>query len=334
MSLEVVLARYPGDRIDPAADFRVREVARPAPLDGEVLVEVTHLSMDPFPRMRMRADSRVGPPMALDRFVEGRGIGRVLESRHARVDAGEWVMGELGWRTHAMVPGDELTPVDLALGHPERHLSVIGPSGLTAYFTMEAGRPQSGETVVIAPAAGSVGVLAGQIAKQAGARVVGIGGGSQCAALTGDLGFDSAVDHASVADRLAAACPDGVQLFVDGVGGLVHDAVMSAMAPRGRVILLGFIAGYGEGPRPYGSMLPALMKRLRVEGFLLSDWRDRFAEAQARLAEWLRTGAIRPVETIWEGLEQAPAAFAALFEDAPPGKQIVRLQGGEDGDPS
>lgn len=334
MSVEIVLARYPRDRIDPANDFRLQEVPCPAPAEGEALVEVTHLSMDPFPRMRMRADSRVGPSMALDRFVEGRGIGRVVDSRHPGFKPGNWVMGELGWRTHAQLPGDQLVPIDLALGPPERHLSVLGSSGLTAYFTMEAGRPQPGETVVIAPAAGSVGMIAGQIAKRAGARVVGIGGGSQCAALTRELGFDAAVDHACLADQLHTACLEGVQLFLDGVGGPTHDAVMSGMAPRGRVILLGFIAGYGEGPRPYGSMLPPLMKRLQVQGFLLADWRDRFAEAQAQLADWLRTGAIRPVESIWEGLDQAPAAFAALFGDAAPGKQIVRLQGGEDGDRS
>lgn len=334
MSFEVVLVRYPGDRIDPAADFSLRECSCPNPADGEALVEVTHLSMDPFPRMRMRMDSRVGPAMKLDHFVEGRGIGRVLESRHANLKPGDWVTGELGWRTHSAMRGDQLMPVDIMLGAPERHLSVLGPSGLTAYFAMSAGRPEVGDTVVIAPAAGSVGVLAGQIAKQSGARVVGIGSASQCLSLTRELGFDAAVDHAHLSDELSAACPNGVQLFLDGVGGPTHDAVLSAMTPRGRVILLGFIAGYSEGPQPYGSMLPILMKRLQVEGFLLADWRKRFGEAQAQLAEWLHTGAIRAVENIWEGLEQAPAAFAALFGNAPPGKQIVRLQGGDNGDRS
>lgn len=322
MSAEIILTRYPGERIDPAADFALVDAPAPAPGEGEVLVRVTHLSMDPFPRMRMRADSRVGPPMALGRAVEGRGIGTVIESRHPAFRAGEHVAGETGWRELAVLPGDQLSGLEATGAPPERHLSVLGPSGLTAYFVAHVlGRPQPGQTVVIAPAAGSVGVLAGQIAKRSGARVIGIGSGSQCTALKETLGFDEAVDHAAI----DPAALGSVDLFIDGVGGPTHDAVLAAMAPRGRVILLGFIAGYGEGPRPYGSMLPALMKRLQVEGFLLADWRDRFGEAKTQLAEWLGSGAIRPVETIWEGLDKAPAAFAALFGDAAPGKQIVRL---------
>lgn len=324
---QIVLLRYPQAAPDPA-DFALRDAPDPVPAEGEALVEVSHLSMDPFPRMRMRADARVGPPMALGACVEGRGIGRVRVSRSPLLAPGDLVAGELGWREQAALPAAALHKLDAALGPDEQQLSLFGPSGLTAYFALHAlGAPRPGETVAIAPAAGSVGVLAGQIARQAGARVVGIAGPSQIEALAG-FGYDAGVDHRDAAAGIARACPDGIDLFVDGVGGATHDAVLAAMRPRGRVVLLGFIAGYSAGPAPYGSMLPLLLKRLRVDGFLLADWQDRFGEALAALSGWARAGALRPVETIWDGLDQAPAAFAALFADAPPGKQIVKLRRG------
>jgi NADPH-dependent curcumin reductase CurA len=225
------------------------------------------------------------------------------------------------------LPGAKLQKLDPALGPLPDHLNALGPSGMTAYFAMQVvGAPQPGETVVIAPAAGSVGSLAGQIAKLAGARVIGIAAGdAQCAALTQDLGFDAAVDH-----RDLGALPDGVNLFLDGVGGATHDAVMAKLAPRGRAVLLGFISGYSDGGPPrYGAAAPVLFKRARVEGFLLADWQDRFGEAQAAWARWLAEGAIRPRSTIWNGLERTPAAFAALFGEAGVGKQLVRVSEGE-----
>lgn len=322
---EVVLTRYPAGAPS-SDDFASRPSAVPEPAEGEALVRVTHLSMDPFPRMRMRPDSRVGPPMPLGRAVEGRGLGVVEESRDPSLKPGDLVAGELGWRTHAAVPAAGLEKLDRALGPPEKHLSVLGPSGLTAYFTAHVvGAPKPGETVLVAPAAGSVGSVAVQIARAAGARVVGVATGAQCAHLTGVLGCHDAADHRDVAAEVARACPDGVDLFIDGVGGEVHEAGVAALKPGGRAVLIGFISGYGEGPRPYGSMLPVLFKRLDVRGFLLADWRDRFPEGLERLSAWLADGSIRPVETVWEGLDQAPAAFASLFADARPGKQIVKV---------
>lgn len=322
-----MLLRYPDSAPDPA-DFALRHTPDPIPVEGEVLVEVTHLSMDPFPRMRMRADSRVGPPMQLDACVEGRGIGVVRESRAEGFAPGDLVAGELGWRELAALPASALQILDPSLGLPEQHLSLFGPSGLTAWFAMHVlGAPKPGETVVISPAAGSVGVLAGQIAKRAGARVVGIAAANQAEALRG-LGYDAALDHRDLEAGLAAACPEGAQLFIDGVGGATHDAVLGRLPPGARVVLLGFISGYSEGPHPYGSMLPVLFKRLRVDGFLLADWAPRFGEGLASLSALAKAGEIRPVETIWDGLDQAPAAFASLFTDAPPGKQIVKLRRG------
>lgn len=322
---EIILRRYPEGQPRPE-DFEARPCDIPDAGPGEVLVAVTHLSMDPFPRLRMQPRPAVGPPMKLGSTVEGRGIGRVLASGDPRFPVGSHVAGELGWRTHATLPSTALTSIDPAYGPPERHLSAVGPSGLAAYFAMHVvGAPKSGETVVIAPAAGAVGSLAGQIAATAGARVIGIASAGQCAALA-SLGFDDAIDHRELADGLARACPDGVDLFLDGVGGNLHDAVLDRLNPRGRVVLLGFISGYNEGAPPrYGSALPVLFKRARVEGFLLADWQARFDEGLGQLADWCDTGVLKPIEAIWEGLDQAPAAFCALFGDAPPGKQIVRI---------
>ncbi len=318
MTRRIALAQYPVG-VPQADDFRIEGIARPEPREGEVLVAVSHLSMDPFPRLRMRADSRAGPPMPLGDTVGGRGVGQVIASRHPDWHAGDWLHGELGWTTHVALSPDGCERIDLRLGPPERHLSVLGPSGLTAYMvTVALGGIAAGETMAFAPAAGSVGTIAGQIARARGARTVGLAGTSQLGALTG---FDVAVDHAA-----PDALPDGLDLVVDGVGGRVHEAMVVRLKPRGRAILLGFIGGYNDtAPPRYGNAMPVLMKRARMEGFLLADWRNRFDEARTALSGWLADGSIVPVETIWHGLDRTPAAFAALFGDAPPGKQIVAI---------
>lgn len=317
----IVLSRYP-DGVPTPADFAMRTAPDPQPGAGEVLVAVSHLSMDPFPRLRMRANSAPMPPMPLGETVGGRGVGRVIASCHPDWREGDWLHGELGWTNRAVLDPGGCERIDPALGQPARHLSILGPSGLTAYMvTVALGQVQPGQTFAFSPAAGSVGSIAGQIAKARGAQTIGIASAAQGAQLAG---YDVAVDHAAL-----DALPGDIDLAIDGVGGDVHDALVRALAPRGRLVLLGFIAGYNDaGPPRYGNAAPILMKRARMEGFLLADWRDRFDEARAALSGWLADGTIQPVETVWRGLEQAPAAFAALFGDAPPGKQIVAI--GED----
>jgi NADPH-dependent curcumin reductase CurA len=326
MTRQIVLARYPEDRPAPA-DFALEEALLGALNDGELLVAVTHLSMDPFPRLRMAERPIAGPAIRIGDPIDSRGIGEVLESRHPAFRAGDLVSGDTGWRDMAVLLGDKVRRIDRELGPAERHLSLLGPSGLTAYFTIErVGQPQAGETALIAPAAGSVGSLAGQIAALRGARVVGVGrGAEQCGALVDKLGFSASVDSANEPLDLGEVGP--VHMFLDGVGGRLHDAVLPQLGPRARVILLGFISGYGSGAPPsYGNAAPILFKRARMEGFLLADWEAEFEAATRQLAAWADEGRIRPVESIWEGLESAPSAFAALFGDAPPGKQIVRVE--------
>ncbi len=327
MTRAVLLDSYPDGAPTPG-NFILADLARPEPCEGEVLVAVSHLSMDPFPRLRMRAASPVGPALPLGQVVEGRGVGQVLASRHPGFREGDLVSGDFGWRSEAAIDGAHLAKLNPALGAPPRHLSLLGPSGMTAYFSMAVlGHPKAGETVVVAPAAGSVGAIAGQIARRAGARVVGVvSGQAQADFVTERLGFAGAIDHRD-RDALAQAAPAGVDLFLDGVGGALHDEVMTRLNARARVVMLGFISGYNDaGPPHYGGAAPILFKRARVEGFLLADWVDRFSEALDALSGWERAGSIDAVETIWPGLDKAPEAFCALFGEAPVGKQIVAVQ--------
>ena len=221
---------------------------------------------------------------------------------------------------------DRCEKIDYAAGSPSLHLGALGPSGLTAYFTTVAlGGLREGETLAFTPAAGSVGSIAGQIARILGARTVGIASTGQLAALSG-FGYDAGVALDGLAD-LGAACPDGIDLFIDGVGGAVHEGILPRVNLRARIVLLGFIAAYNEvGPPRYGNAASVLMKRARMEGFLLADWRDRFDEARTALSGWIAEGRLRNVETVWPGLEAAPAAFSALFGEALPGKQIVTIE--------
>ncbi len=315
---QVHLVRYP-DGLPTPDDFALVQSADPSVSDGNVLVEVSHLSMDPFPRLRMSATSRVGPPMPLHQVVDGRGVGHVLASRDPRFALGDLVAGDLGWQERVSCRGETLQKLDATLGPPERHLSVLGPSGLTAYFTTRG--IYAGQNVLIAPAAGSVGILAGQIAKAAGAHVTGfVADTAQVNYLTDDLGFDGATDDTQ-------QLPDGLDYVIDGVGGAFHDAMLTRLNLHSHVVLLGFISGYNDAqPRPYGSMLPLLFKRATVSGFLLADHAPEFEAARSHLAEFLDAGTLRPVETIWRGLEETPSAFCALFNGSGVGKQIVAIE--------
>ena len=321
MSLEVRLARYP-DGVPEAEDFALARADASPPKPGEVTVDVEWLSMDPVTRVRMAAASAMGPPMVPGSVVAGRGVGRVAVSNADGFAPGTPVYGEFGWRARATVPAAACEPLpatDLALHH---HLNALGPSGLAAWFAVDALAPAPGETFVIAPAAGAVGGLALQLARAAGANVIGIGTGRAQRAWLAAQGV-TALD---AADDLAPHLAGGVNLFLDGVGCDLHERVIAHLAPRARVLLLGFVAGYGRSAPPrYGSMLPILMRRATVTGFLLADHMTRANEARSRLAEALASGALVPCQTVWDGLSAAPAAFAALFGDAPPGKQIVRI---------
>jgi hypothetical protein len=314
------LVRYPAGTPQPG-DFELRDVPDPTPGEGEVLVEVTHLSMDPVPRLRMQPHPPMGPPMRLGAPVDGRGAGRVLQSNDPGLVPGDIVIGEVGWQSRAVLPADRLVRAEG--GRPQDHLNALGATGLAAWFIVESLAPRAGETLLVAPAAGAVGSLVCQMAmiRAPGLRVVGTALGEQQLAFLDGLG---AQPMAADADWPGA---DGIDLFVDGVGGAFHDRMLAALNPQARVLLLGFLSAYGdEGPPRYGNATAILMKRARMEGFLLADHMARAAEARSAIARLLAEGTLRPAETVHFGLASAATAFAGLFADSPPGKQIVELE--------
>lgn len=314
------LLRYPRGVPRPA-DFALRELPDPVPGAGEVLVQVTHLSMDPVPRLRMREKPPMGPPMRLEAPVEGRGVGRVVSSRDPSFGVGDMVLGELGWQTLRAIAGDRLTRIEGDT--PRHHLNALGATGLAAWFVVDMLSPLDGKTMLVAPAAGAVGSLVCKMAqiRAPGIRIAGTAVGPQQADFLRAMGVEPMAPDAGWAG------PGGIDRFVDGVGGAFHNRMLAALNPRARVLLLGFVSAYGDhGPTHYGNASAILMKRAQMEGFLLADHMARADVARADIAGWLADGTLRPAETVHFGLASAAAAFAGLFVDSPPGKQIVELE--------
>ncbi|MEQ5787185.1 NADP-dependent oxidoreductase [Erythrobacter sp. NFXS35] len=314
------LLHYPHGTPQPG-DFALRELPDPVPGTGEALVQVTHLSMDPLPRLRMQEHSPVGPAMRIGAPVEGRGVGRVLQSNDPGLAPGDMVVGELGWQSLSVVPTARLVRVEG--GRPEDHLNALGATGLAAWFVVDRLAPRDGESLLVAPAAGAVGSLVCQMAQACapGVKVSGTAVGTRQAAFLETLGVRPLRPEADWPGTV------GIDLFVDGVGGALHERMFAHLNPRARVLLLGFVSAYGDdAPPQYGNAAAILMKRARVEGFLLSDHMDRAEEARTGIARWLADGTLRPAETVHRGLASAATAFAGLFADSPPGKQIVELE--------
>lgn len=312
------------------------ETAEPTPAlaDGQVLVEVLYLGMDPFSRMRIGGDAAKAPQVPLGAVMVARGVGRVSQSRAPDLKPGDIIAGDLGWTDWAVVEGAGLRKVDPALG-PVRHaLGILGPSGLAAWSALfDRGQAKAGETVLISAAAGAVGSVAAQLAKQKGCRVIGVGGGAaQLAFLRDELKLDGVVDFLSaepMSAQIRAYAPAGVDLFLDMVGGELYDHAIQTLAIHGRVVLVGTIANYNDaagaadiGPR---SNLTIILKRATVLGFLVADHAARFDEALTELAEGVASGALLAPERILKGLENAPAAFAGLFGAEFIGKQLVQI---------
>lgn len=318
MSRAIHLARYP-QGIVTADDFVMTDGPMPTLADGRVHVATLYLSMDPVVRTRMTAAPAMGPPLVPGAVVPGRGIGRVVESLDPAFVAGEIVYGELGWREDAVLPAAQLERLAVGDAPVHHHLNALGPTGLAAYFAVEGLFPRGGNTLFVAPGAGAVGSIAAQIALHLGARVIGTAVGAAQTAYLQSIGVEPVAPDDPVAP--------GIDMFIDGVGGALHDRVVAALNPRARVLLLGFLSDYATMGLPrYGSMAPILMKRATVSGFLLADHMARADQARERLAGFIASGALTPAETIWDGLAQAPKAFAALFADAAPGKQLVKVR--------
>lgn len=326
-----LLRERPAGRVEDG-HFDFVETPVPEPSDGQALVRILYLSLDPTNRLWMSDRDQYMAPVALGEVMRGIGLGVVVKSRSARYAEGQLVSGLLGWQDYCLI-GDGAAQVQRLAGHPgiplPAFLGVCGPTGLTAYFGMlDIGQAKSGDTVIVSAAAGAVGSVAGQIARIKGCRTIGIAGGeAKCRHVVERYGFDSAVDYkaADFGARLEAATPDGVDIDFENVGGAMMDSVLARMNPGGRVALCGMISGYNDPDRMPGDFAMILMRRLTVRGFIVSDFMRQFPAATQQLAEWVLDGEIRYDETIVEGLEHAPAAINRLFDGGNVGKLVIQL---------
>jgi NADPH-dependent curcumin reductase CurA len=312
------------------SDFEFVEEPVPALQDGQVLVQVQYISLDPAMRGWMNEGRSYIAPVALGQVMRASAVGRVLESKHPRFAPGDYASGALGVQQYAVVDGKELTPVDTRLAPLPAHLSVLGMPGFTAYFgLLDIGRPQPGETVVVSAAAGAVGGVVGQIAKIKGCRAVGIAGGAdKCKYVVEELGFDAAIDYKreDVKAALKAHCPQGVHVYFDNVGGEILDIVLTRLARGARIVICGAISQYNsarmQGPANYMSLL---VNRASMTGFVVFDYAARYAEAAREMASWMAQGRLKSREHIVTGLEKFPETLLMLFSGANTGKLVLQV---------
>jgi hypothetical protein len=327
----MVLAERPTGMVDEST-VRLEEVDIPEPGTDEALARVRYISIDPTIRTWMDDAPGYLPPIAIDEVVRSGGIVEVVQSNSEQYKPGDLLFGFSGWQDYVLASaatGYQPLPEGVS---PTLALSLFGITGMTAYFGLiDVGKVKEGDVVVVSGAAGATGSTVGQIAKIMGAaKVIGIAGGPEkCASIVDELGFDEAIDYKNenVSARLREAAPDGIDLFFDNVGGPILDACLAQLALRGRIVLCGAISGYNDrgaaaGPANYANLI---IKRGRMEGFLILDYFDRLDEGRAAVAGWLGEGKIKSSEHIVEGLENAPDALNLLFTGGNTGKVIVQV---------
>lgn len=329
-----VLAERPAMRSPRASDFRLEEGPMPEPKAGEVLVRTIFLSLDPYMRGRMSAVKSYARSVEPGETMVGEAVGEVIASNADGFAKGEIVRGHLGWQSHGILPAAQarrIVPGDFPLSY---YLGVLGMPGRTAYFALlDIGQPKAGETVLVSAASGAVGQLVGQIAKIRGARAVGIAGGADKVAWCREIGFDAAFDYKgreydALVAAVAESCPNGVDVYFDNVGGSIHDVAMANLNFRGRVIICGTISAYHSLEQPdigRRHLRVMLVKRARMQGFLVGDYAAREAEFEADMPAWLKSGRIRYREDVVDGFERTPEAFTGLFEGRNFGKLVVRV---------
>jgi len=322
------LVRLPAAAIV-AADFElVHEPVRP-PADGEALLRTIYLSLDPYQRSWMAGAAGYGTPPRPGDTPIGRAISEVVQSRDPRLAAGDVVLGETGWQSRPTARAEGLQRLDPTLGPLSTHVGVLGSPGLTAWVGMtDLCRPRAGETVLVSAAGGAVGSVAGQIAAMQGARVVGVAGAAdKCARVVTEFGFAACLSHRdpAFAASLARACPEGIDAYFDNTGGPVTTAAWAHLRHGARVALCGLVAEYGHGDVAGPSLRHLLAKRASVAGFSVRENLHRMPQYRQQAATWIRAGRLRYAEDIAQGIEQAPAAFAALLSGATFGKCLVQV---------
>jgi NADPH-dependent curcumin reductase len=318
-------------------DFKITTEAVADPKDGEVLLEILYLSLDPYMRGRMSAAKSYAQPIEIGAVMEGGTVARVKTSKHPDFKEGDVVLSHSGWQTYAIASGKHLRKLDPAIAPVSTALGVLGMTAFTAYAgLLTLGKPQAGETVVVAAASGAVGSVVGQIARIKGARAVGIAGGPEkCAFVKNELGFDAVVDHHSpnFAAELAEACPKGIDVYFENVGGKVWEAVFPLLNTFARVPVCGLIAQYNQQPGETSGPdhLPATMrdiltKSLTIRGFIQNEFVAQFPEFYTQAASWIKDGSLHYREDIVDGLEAAPEAFIGLLDGKNFGKLLVKVK--------
>ena len=313
-------------------DFEFIEEESPALQEGQVLLKTLYVSVDPYLRGRMSSAKSYVPPFELHKPVQSAIVAEVIESKLPDFKVGDYVSGMLDWKELQTYDGRGLSKVDGNTASLSAYLGVLGMTGLTAYLGLtEIGKPKSGETVVVSGAAGAVGSVAGQIAKILGCRVIGIAGTDEkTSMLTDSLGFDAAINYKTTTDMNAAisnAAPDGVDIYFDNVGGEISDAVLANINQFARVAVCGSISGYNDtdvsmGPRVQGILVK---NSVLMQGFIVSNYQDKFQDAITQLAGWLQEGKLTYKETVVEGFEHIPQAFIDLFDGKNEGKMVVKV---------
>ncbi|CAN7581068.1 NADP-dependent oxidoreductase [Polaromonas sp. LjRoot131] len=332
----ITLAAHPRG-LPVASDFHLVTEPVPRPGEGQVLLRTQFLSLDPYMRNLMdKIGPGYAPPVPLGGTMPGGTVSRIVESRHPHYRAGDLVLANAGWQDYAISDGSDLLAIG-GMARPSLALGALGMPGFTAHVgLLDIGQPQAGETVVVAAATGAVGAMVGQIAKLKGARVVGIAGGAdKCRQAVEDLGFDVCIDRHGplLGEQLAAACPAGIDVYFENVGGDVLAAVLPLLNIGARMPVCGFVAHYNDSAGPSGgNQLPQflaaiLQKRVRVQGFIILDhYGERFDVFRREMDAWVDSGRVKAVEHVVDGLLQAPASLSGLLQGRHSGKVVVRLE--------
>lgn len=330
----ITMAKRPHGEPDDSC-FSLEEVDVPPLQDGQVLIKVLWLSLDPYMRGRMNDMKSYVEPLQVGDVMSGESAGVVVESRSDRFKKGDYLTAHMGWQTMIVADGKDprLMKVDLQNGTLSAHLGVVGMPGRTAYFGLtEVGKPKAGETLVVAAASGAVGSVVGQIAKIKGLRTVGIAGGEEkCRYVKEELGFDDCLDYKSgdLAEKLKAACPDGIDVYFENVGGDVTRAVAPLLNKGARVPICGYVSNYNDedmtkAVTPF-DILRDLEDVPEHRFFVVTEWTDRWLEATEQLGAWVNEGKLKYRESVGEGLENAPELFRGLLRGRNFGKQLVKI---------
>lgn len=326
----VLLASRPTGWVS-EANFRLEDAPLPAPAEDEVLVKNLWLSLDPYMRGRMSDAKSYVKGVDIGEVMVGQTVGEVIESKSPAFQKGDKVLTQTGWQLFGSASGRDIFKIEEKKGAPlSYYLGVLGMPGMTAYFGLkEIGQPKAGETVVVSAASGAVGSVVGQLAKLWGCRAIGIAGGREkCDYVTRELGFDACIDYkaGNVVPALKEACPKGVDVYFDNVGGEILDAALARMNVHGRIVVCGTISDY-NATEPYRpkNLRSVLVNRVKMQGMIVFDWKDRYGEALKVLGGYFAAGRLKTRESVVEGLDNAPRGLIGLLKGENFGKQLVRL---------